>query len=256
MEALANFRGHCGFPTHLVKSTTLSRFWKYNVESAADSFARQRERKPELWKDFCFSEFMNSCDICGEPVSMMETKPGSNKMKAKTKCPAPGGFPPFDVTVDCPSGKMIFANDLRKLVAVEDDFNVNSTKGIIQTVKAYEETGLLYIIVGNSSPEVFRKGASNLCISRMYDENRDTRFVPGHKGYKSVASVCTDLWWVCGMDYEKFKALCKEKKIEESRFFPTWLPGKPITVTPGKWAFTFDPMPKCEFTTCFGKHVG
>lgn len=251
-----NFRGHNGYSTRYVRLDSLRTYWRHHVRTAVYMFGLRRERwgaESSLMKkllELPQTSFMSQCSLCGNAVSIEETSPGSMKVKATKPCPAPKGYPSFEITLDCPSGKIVVGNDFRNLFPDErDDYDsVNSVSGVIKEVKRFEKYGMVHFLVGNSSPTVFQKGKSNLCITRVYDEKTDEREVPG-KGYKVAAWICTDLWWVSAMDYGLYKKLCKEKKIKVSDLRPA----KVLDVKPGKWVFKYNPMEGCEFTLCFGE---
>lgn len=245
-----NMRGHNMLPDGFVMSDTLRPYWKYQVQEAhfhTKAMKEFRKKEGRDWPDYykVNRRYLAECSVCGNPVSLQENEDGS--YTATTACEFPTGVKPFEVELNVPSGKMVFGNDFRDLF--EDvDFNVNAIAGTISTVKAFEKEGMLHILVGNSCPSVFQKGKTDLCISREYDEATDERKAPG-KGFKPVAWVCTDLWWVCAMDYEDYKKRCKAKGVKVDEYQPC----KPLTVKPGKWVFTYNPMEGCEFTKCFGK---
>jgi hypothetical protein len=238
-DVLVNLRGHNLNPNEFVKLSTLSEYWQRSITSELTFFELIGEK---------IDGYLNRCDICNQRIYLERLEDG--KITVTTVCSAPNGYPTFDVVLDCPSGKMVWGNDFRDIIPVDEGpDSINATKGIVNVVKAYENAGMFHILVGNSCPSIFQRGDSELCISREYDEDLDESKSPGD-GYVDVASICTDLWWVCGMDYDLFKSLCDKTGISEDDLGVE----KVIDVKPGRWVFSFDPMKGCEFTTCYGKH--
>lgn len=241
-NTLVNFRGHNQQPDEFVALSTLSSYWRHSLEMCLCLFDLQRDRKI---KDGV--KYINRCNVCDEPIYIEQVEDG--KLTATKVCSAPNGLPPFDVVLDCPSGKMVFGNDFRDIVTIDNKYNVNAIIGTINTIKAYEKADMLHILVGNSCPAVFQRGDTELCITREFDEETDDRKSPG-EGYEEITSITTDLWWVSAMDYDLFKAQCEKTGIKEENLGVEMV----LDVKPGKWAFSFDPMKGCEFTTCFGRH--
>jgi hypothetical protein len=239
-----NFRGHNSYPSEFISLADVRTYWREFIRDSMSFFRDSR--------DWCQSAYINGCSVCGQPVIIQEVKPGSNKVRTTSDCLAPNGYPPFDVVLDCPSGKIVFGNDFRRLFESDKDEDeeyesIDSIKGIIGAVQRFEKRGMLHVFVSNTSPTVFQKGDTNLAFTTDFDEETDERKPPG-EGYKEVSRVCTDLWWVSAMDYELFKKLCKEKNLKTDDLRP----GKPLKVKPGKWFFNYNPMEGVEFTTCVG----
>ena len=65
---------------------------------------------------------------------------------------------PFEVLLSVPSGEIVFANDLRELVAVPDHHDLNSVEGGRAFTRSAAEQGLALIFVGNTCPSVYRDG--------------------------------------------------------------------------------------------------
>jgi hypothetical protein len=248
-NVLINLRGHNLNPNEFVKLSTLANYWQSSINSALLMFdSLKRYPDMEIFKTYKDVGYVKRCSICNESIYLEQVEDG--KFQAAEECSAPNGYPTFDVVLDCPSGKMVWGNDFRDIIPVDEGPDgINATKGIVNVVKAYENAGMFHILVGNSCPSIFQRGDSELCISREYDEDLDESKSPGD-GYVDVASICTDLWWVCGMDYDLFKSLCDKTGISEDDLGVE----KVIDVKPGRWVFSFDPMKGCEFTTCYGKH--
>jgi len=114
-------------------------------------------------------------------------------------------FKPFTCVFKT-SGKIIVENDLRSYFENEaDNFNVNCTQGIIDTMQYYADQGMLHGFVGNSCPTLYiSKKHGEIIIGCDYDYNTDEPKLPDDS-YKSLASVCTDLWWYSIVDLETFQ---------------------------------------------------
>lgn len=157
------------------------------------------------------------CSYCGEPVIV--SYDGENVI-ASVACNFPGGIKEVEFELDIPSGKMVFANDLRKWFAVQFDFNVNTHSGKLKTIMSYESIGMAHGFVGNSCPGVYKIDNRHLSISGgapeigeevwndeaqddlpLSKEDADKIIPPG----KLVGGICTDLWWYSVVDYNDFK---------------------------------------------------
>lgn len=103
------------------------------------------------------------------------------------------------------SGRVILENDLRDFFK-EEDYNINSAKGIIQTMKHYADQGMLHGFVGNSCPTfILNKNKGEIIVGMKWNEKTGKKIMP--KGFKEWGWVCTDLWWYSVVDYEKFKKI-------------------------------------------------
>lgn len=123
------------------------------------------------------------------------------------------------------SGKIIVENDLREFF-VENDFNVNSTQGIIDTIDDYAKQGMLHGFVGNSCPSLYlSKKHGEILIGVDYDEDTDDDILPDDS-YKDLANICTDLWWYSIVDLEEFKK--NNPEVDTSQF-------NVVDIPAGKW---------------------
>jgi len=112
-------------------------------------------------------------------------------------------FPPF-TTIFETSGEIIIENDLREYFK-RNDFDVNRTVGIIETMDDYAKQGMLHGFVGNSCPGVYlSEKRGEIYIGCDYDEENDVDVLPDDT-FENVANVCTDLWWYSIVDLETFK---------------------------------------------------
>lgn len=131
----------------------------------------------------------------------------------------------FSFIHNFPSGKIIFANDLRdiysdykekskeinsKISEISGYYNtINSDLGQELNTKLYSDIGLVYIQVGNTSPNIF-KDNSGVIIAKpetLYDPKTDEEWDNFNENEKNLGNICTDLWAVCAMDYDLYKSL-------------------------------------------------
>ena len=135
-------------------------------------------------------------------------------------------FPPVEVEMNVPSGKIIIENDIRHYwPEVKDDFDVNETLGLKQTTEAYGRYGMFHGFVGNSCPSVFRKGDTFYIGNQGFDDSDEVIDpLPGER----VGGVITDLWWYCVADLDDY--LARGGKIRERWSGPTI-----VDVTPGRY---------------------
>lgn len=113
-------------------------------------------------------------------------------------------LPPWTLRLQVPSGKIIFANDIRDLYANDREFSfdVMTDEGCRDYSKAYEELGLILCFCGNTCPGVYRQEDGSLAVGTGgYNEYTDEE--TPHLG-KRVGSITTDLWWWAAADYEDY----------------------------------------------------
>ena len=135
-------------------------------------------------------------------------------------------FPPIEVEMNVPSGKIIIENDIRHCwPEIPDHFDVNETLGLKQTTEAYGQYGMFHGFVGNSCPSVFQKGDLFYIGNQGYDDSDEVIDpLPG----KHVGGVITDLWWYCVADLDDY--LARGGKVKKHWSGPTI-----IDVTPGRY---------------------
>lgn len=153
-------------------------------------------------------------DYCGGRTCLNCNWDGTYTFDGKTffateQCAHPNGIENITIDLNIPSGKMVFANDLRKWFRVHTDYNINNNGGIFDTIKAYEKVGMAHGFVGNSCPSVYKVDKENLSISSygmpVDEEDRGDEDKWIHPVGKEVGGICTDLWWYCIVDLEDFK---------------------------------------------------
>lgn len=164
----------------------------------------------------------NECSHCGKRVPAVAD---GDIFVPKFECAEAGGLKPYDVILGVPSGKIVFANDLRNLVVVDDDGpSVNMVIGRKMLTQASAAAGLVHVCVGNTCPSVVKVG-DDLHVGCGLPEDEE------------FGSICTDLWWYSAMDYDFFLARCEAEGLDpdvEADFI--------VDVEPGVYAFS-DELP-------------
>ncbi len=157
------------------------------------------------------------CSHCGQTVT---ADANGDTFVPRYECSEPGGLKPYDVLLDVSSGKIVFANDLRSLVVIEDEADVNTRFGQKTRTKAAADAGMVLVFTGNSCPSVVRNG----------DEIHVGISLP-RKG--RLGTVVTDLWWYSAMDHDFFLSRCEAKggSPEDFDYFV-------VEVDPGVYAFS------------------
>lgn len=135
--------------------------------------------------------------------------------------------------IEVPSGKLVFANDMRRLIRegyeeIETESNAISHTICYLTEKFMVENlskrlGMIMCLVSNRSPSVFLE--NNVITVRQEEE--DEADISG----LLQGNICTDLWWYCAMDSDKFHLLVKSYDGEfDQDFFE-------VEVEPGTYEF-------------------
>lgn len=165
---------------------------------------------------------LRRCSYCGEDDFETETN-GTTVRIAGPRCKFPEGLPPTEWELNVPSGKLVVANDLRDLFPLpeDEDFDINGAMGCRQTTLAYAANGMSHAFVGNSCPGVYACSDGTYKIANTpADEKWDgKKYVPVKPAPKfdgkSVANICTDLWWYSICDHDEFKKRLKHFKQKD-----------------------------------------
>ena len=139
------------------------------------------------------------CYHCGEKLGL---EIDGKTIRPTTECKYPDGVPPFTLQLSVPSGKIIFANDIREYFKVDKEkehIDINTEIGLKRYSKGYEPTGLIICFCGNTCPKIYRQKDQSLAIGNM-GINWDTDEEKEHPGER-VGGIVTDLWWWCATDY-------------------------------------------------------
>lgn len=134
-----------------------------------------------------------------------------HKEPKQLECEFPGGLGEYTVEIDVPSGKLAFANDLRRLTNEEEpDFYVNADIGVKECVDWMASQGIFHSFVGNTCPSVSSNG-DRINVGALYNSEADCEVF--EEGFEKRGSICTDLWWFSAMDYDEFNARCEAKGV-------------------------------------------
>ena len=193
------------------------------------SYAERDEQTPDLAEGISFVSFWNrTCPDCGTDVGATRT---GSVIRAHAACPYPNGLPAFEVSLDVPSGKIVFANDFRSIVpltGVDADHNVNQAPEMQRCTEDYAREGMIHVCVGNSCPQVRKMQDGTLRV-----QNSGAR--PAGRS-RSLGNICTDLWWYSAMDAHEFARRCQVAQVSPDQFGYLI----EVRVPPGAWSFSVD----------------
>lgn len=234
-----NLNGHNGHAPDegFIDTSTLDEWFQREIEREVERRGLFAKLTEETGIDIP-TMLHRRCSECGESMNFTFTAEGLNVDRA---CLTPGGLKPYHVLLDVPSGKIVFANDLRTLVVVEEaDVSVNARLGCKQTTEAHARAGMVHISVGNTCPSVFREPDGSLVVaSRYIPEDDDTLSDEEYARLDAaldqtrLGSICTDLWWYSAMDHDHFLGRCAAEGYEPDDFDIFT-----VDVEPGVYAFT------------------
>lgn len=130
----------------------------------------------------------------------------------------------YSFTINAPSKKLVFMNDIRPVFNVdrEDEYTVSlsSALGKKRECEVYAENNMAYFFVSNTSPSIYQNKEQIVIdpfnVKFKIDNKREEAIVPDD--YVERGYICTDLWAVCMADYDDFLKRCKEKKIDVNDF--------------------------------------
>lgn len=149
----------------------------------------------------------SSIRLCSECGTKLDFRYDGKRIYCTTpQCEHVGGLPPYDVRIDIPSGRIVFANDMRSLIEpnwreVIPYFSVNGSLGKSREAKWFEERGMAFSFVGNTCPSIYQLKQDTLLIGWLYNEEGDDELLHSH------GTITTDLWWYCAMDGDKFDSI-------------------------------------------------
>ncbi len=130
----------------------------------------------------------------------------------------------YSFTIDTPSKKLVFMNDIRDAFNVdrEDKYTVslNSILGKKRECEVYAQNNIGYFFVSNTSPSIYQNEEQIVIdpfnVKFKRDEELGEPVIPND--YIEKDYICTDLWAVCMADYEDFLQKCKEEKVNPYDF--------------------------------------
>lgn len=168
---------------------------------------------------------------CGECAERITISTNGVSWKNDKPCPYPLGLGPTIFELNVPSGKMVVANDMRKLFPVIRDYSINHAIGILKTEMAYAEVGMAHCFVGNSSPGMYRmQGTDRFVIGPKGLSLRQNPKWAAKDKSRQVAGICTDLWWFSICDYDEFVKRNKSKPLNEHGY-------ETVSCKPGVYQF-------------------
>lgn len=209
----------------------------------------QLEELNELLEVFCRVR----CTQCGHRVKFTLVSKTEYILSLDdemlTKCPVISLDWNFEIPV--PSGKLIIANNLRRvfpkeMTRVADECSLGNKLGMWNHTNEYAKLKMIYAYVGNTSPSFFqdknRIVFTNVCEDDYYDENTDTvNYAAAGIGGEYKGYVCTDLWAVTAMDYSTFiKTATQYLKLGDIVAYMNEYDYTILDVEPG--VYKFDPV--------------
>jgi len=217
--------------------------WKNGAEwDSTDWIRRPEERYRELFYDFGFGapllteeeavrlaeaietgtelpEFIPfirmskmRCTHCHSPHTLASN---GISIKVLEPCPRPEGLLQAVIRLNVPSGKLVFANDLRSWFRTPADYDINSRLGCHLTTLEYGKIGMAHGFTGNTCPGIWRMPDGRILIANepagdRWDAEKKTYIpIPESEretlGGEAVGSICTDLWWYCAVDQDELQ---------------------------------------------------
>lgn len=177
-----------------------------------------RDQDDEVGREFrqqfrsSTQRFGQGCHYCGETVTFGID---GDRWWALSPCKYPTGVSCV-FHLDVPSGAIIVANDLRRLIPGDPDtgiwpppspdqnYDVNSAIGSVNTTYWYAEHKMAHAFVGNTMAGLYADEPGHYHMGRSLTFT-DSELEAGADD--SLAIVCTDLWWYSIMDEAEFITL-------------------------------------------------
>lgn len=182
-------------------------FGRLSLESFLKKFASAIDEGKLLDKPLPLgSSGDDACSTCGERARLGFD--GQRLVVLADPCPYPEGIV-TEWELNVPSGKLVFANDLREWFPSDEEYSVNPMIGRHQTTLAYAKVGMAHGFVSNTSPSVYRSG-ERFVVGGYQEELWDDE---EHRSYANpdpcpwgdvVASISTELWWYSIVDFDEF----------------------------------------------------
>lgn len=216
------------------------------IEEFIDSFEMYlrilNEEKFDKFKkgEISISSSHYCCSECGEHFVYVLNMNGMKPMKFKRLggasdeleyAPCVKVPKTYSFEIAFPTGEIICDDGLpysREIFEEIYDYNINSSKGIYDTIIDFAKNNILHVFVGNTCPSVWLK-EDKLAIGNMYEEEECNCGADHYKDcncdYKQavpldgeeISSICTDLWWASMVDVQIYKEiLIKEFGEEEA----------------------------------------
>lgn len=180
------------------------------------------------------------CPCCSSTVTLE----CNGKMARISKpCRYPLGLYPLTTHLNVPSGRLVFANDLRHWFSPE--FQKSSARGDLWAVEismSSARQGLIQGYVGNTCPSIFRVTPQKITISAEPEEEEyddDEAYFEAPAGER-VGQIVTDLWWWSAADYNELKKKFDGSDDEFEEFLKSAC--IVVNVTPGNYKVIDRPM--------------
>ncbi len=171
------------------------------------------------------------CEDCGERLrleyNLLESKiaPLEHEYLTIPECPCVNEDFLIKASIPVPSGKLVFANNLRVLFTEEEletieEVSVNFFYGRKQHTLDYAKLDMLFASVGNTSPNVYSvRDGEELLVGNFWEEMEEENELPPETVAKG--NVCTDLWWYCAMDFDDFQRRLEKFEVSEREKNPS-----------------------------------
>lgn len=232
--------GHA-LPHYLLAEGDIAALERLAASLPKDPLADEPKRLP---KPIEFtSEWYMHCHVCGEPF---QASFDGIDFTILNECRFPHGLI-VEVDVPFPSGRVVVENDVSGLFPEVEDkdppttprdlfpeskqthpVSVNALMGCALVGVDYAKAGCAHLFVGNCCPGVYRYKRDRLVVGAPKGR-RKTMDVDGCR-YRSVAGICTDLWWYSMTDYDEW--------VRRAECEPNGPAAEVIEVEPGLYRFT------------------
>lgn len=171
----------------------------------------------------------NYCFVCGTNVKLsLKNDEYTNILSPDSRlaqyasyhpCKYPNGLEEYSNVLSVPSGRLMFANDLRCLFPEKDSLSdayiidksgyyndINSEVGMMYNQEFWNKLGMIYVQVGNTSPDIIQNKETGYVFAAINHTCKKNEDVCGH--------ISTELWAICGIDYNLMKDLCEQHNID------------------------------------------
>lgn len=162
-----------------------------------------------------------SCRGCGEYFDAIASLDLDNKTiqlehvstPVESKCIEHIDQMIFNLKIKCPSGKLVFGNDLRyikefhEVNKISSGIDINYKSECVRSMELYADAGFMYLQCGNSCPNVYKMPDGTILIGDAcsYDEDAgEFSDDPYYEGSEYIDGICTDLWAVHAIDHDVY----------------------------------------------------
>lgn len=207
---------HLEVPEEDIQSQNHRFFPKHRDEKTFRVKATMFTYDPELAPAVILNSGMFQCNLCGEYPSLEvdQTDPANLTLIAgESMCATPDGFT-YDVTVDVPSGELVFA-DFFTFVEEEPEFiDINHKAGQKEYAEWLEERNVGYTQLSSGGYEIHRNLTSGeIFIGELYDEDVDDEVIPD--GHELLGDISCGVWSVCFTDSNTYSTLMNPREEDD-----------------------------------------